>query len=205
MVEQQSESTPEKAEGVPRRPVLRPDQGKGDIEDLLARDVMSASLVVVHADDTLLMAWESMSATGVHHLPVLDGDRLLAIVSERELAMQWVIEPLAQQRRPIRELARRRPAQVGPDDDLRHVADCMRVSDTDAVAVTGRDGSLQGLITAKDVLAAVAGAKRLGPRLPGDSGGAPTLFRLVSAAAPNRVAPETAAATVTASQARQHP
>jgi len=80
----------------------------------------------------------------VHHLPVLDGDRLLAIVSERQLAVQWIIEPLAQRRRAIRELARHRPPQVAPDDDLRHVADCMRVSDTDAVAVTGRDGSLQG-------------------------------------------------------------
>ena len=157
---------------------------------------MSASLVVVHADDSLLMAWESMSATGVHHLPVLDGNRLLAIISERELAMQWVIEPLAQQRRQIRELARHRPAQVGPDEDLRHVADCMRVSDTDAVAVTGRDGSLQGLITAKDVLAAVAGAKRFGPRLPDERGGAPTLFRLMSAGAPSRVEEDTAAGAV---------
>ena len=163
---------------------------------------MSASLVVVHADDSLLTAWESMSATGVHHLPVLDGDRLLAIVSERELAVQWVIEPLAQQRRQIRELARHRPAQVSPEDDLRHVADCMRVSDTDAVAVTGCDGSLQGLITAKDVLAAVAGAKRFGTRLPDDSGGAATLFHLMPAASPNRVEEDTAAAAVTSSQAR---
>ena len=68
MVQQQSESTLEEAGGLPRRPVLRPDQGKGDLEDLRARDVMSASLVVVHADDSLLMAWETMSATGVHHL-----------------------------------------------------------------------------------------------------------------------------------------
>ena len=196
-VEKRGESTPDDAAGVPRIPVLRPDQGRGDIEGLRARDVMSASLVVVHADDSLLMAWETMSATGVHHLPVLDGDRLLAIVSERELAVQWVIEPLAQQRRQIRELARHRPPEVSPDDDLRHVADCMRVGDTDAVAVTGRDGSLQGLITAKDVLAAVASAKRFTPRPPEHSGGAPTLFRLMPATAPSRVEEDTAAAAVT--------
>ena len=202
MVQQRSESTPDDAGEVPRRPVLRPDQGKGDIEDLRARDVMTASLVVVHADDSLLMAWESMSATGVHHLPVLDGNRLLAIVSERELAVQWVIEPLVQQRRQIRELARHRPATVNPDDDLRRVADCMRVGDTDAVAVTASDGSLQGLITAKDVLAAVAGAKRFTPRRPEERGDAPTLFRLMPAASPNRVEEDTAAAPVTPSQAR---
>ena len=202
MVQEPSESTREDRGEVPRRPVLRPDQGQGDIADLRARDVMSASLVVVHADDTLLVAWESMSAMGVHHLPVLDGDRLLAIVSERELAVQWVIEPLEQQRRHIRELAQHRPAQVGPDDDLRHVADCMRISDTDAVAVTGRDGSLQGLITAKDVLAAVAGAKRFGPRPPDERGGAATMFRLMPAASPNRVEEDTTASDATTSHAR---
>ena len=153
---------------------------------------MSTSLVVVHADDSLLLAWESMSAAGVHHLPVLERGRLLGIVGERDMAVQWVIGPLAQQRRQIRELIRRPPIQVGPDDDLRHVADCMGVSDTDAVAVTERDGSLQGLITARDVLAAVAGTSRFG-RIPlRHRGDAATLFRLVPAALTPAASPNTA-------------
>jgi hypothetical protein len=92
------------------------------------------------------------------------------------------------------------PDGVGPPLEL---APCgsPRVSDTDAVAVTGRDGSLLGLITAKDVLAAVAGAKRCGPRPPEEGRDAPTLFRLVRADIPNRVAEDTAEGAVTSSQA----
>ncbi|MGW0073065.1 CBS domain-containing protein, partial [Streptosporangium sandarakinum] len=48
-----------------------------DVRDLTVGQVMSRTLVAVDPDESPLLAWEIMRRAGVHHLPVVDGDRRL--------------------------------------------------------------------------------------------------------------------------------
>ncbi|MEU1639913.1 CBS domain-containing protein [Nonomuraea sp. NPDC005701] len=50
---------------------------------------MSRVLVAVKAGESPLMAWELMRRAGVHHLPVVDGGRLLGILTRERLAASW--------------------------------------------------------------------------------------------------------------------
>ncbi|MEV3983942.1 CBS domain-containing protein [Nonomuraea sp. NPDC049758] len=127
-----------------------------------AGQVMSRVLVAVKAEESPLMAWELMRRAGVHHLPVLDGGRLLGILTREYLAASWSGGPQEQAGREVRDLlGGARTPRVGPDTPLSRVAAAMLDADVDAVPVLSDDG-LVGLITARDVLSAVAG--RIEPR-----------------------------------------
>ncbi|SEH02672.1 acetoin utilization protein AcuB/CBS domain-containing membrane protein [Nonomuraea solani] len=131
-----------------------------NIESLTAAQVMSRVLVVVKPDESPLMAWELMRRAGVHHLPVVDGGHVLGILTREQLAASWSGGPEQQSGRQVRALLDRgqRP-RVRPDTPLARVTAVMLDAGCDAVPVLS-GGGLAGMVTARDVLAAVAGRCR---------------------------------------------
>lgn len=130
-----------------------------NIAALTAEQVMSRVLVTVDCTESPLMAWEFMRRAGVHHLPVLDrGSRLVGILTRQQVAAHWSGGPEELSRRKVGDLvARKRVQKVQPELPLPKVAEAVLDSECDAVAVIGPEGVLIGLVTATDVLAAVAG------------------------------------------------
>lgn len=128
-------------------------------EELTARQVMSRVLVTISCDESPLMAWEFMRRAGVRHLPVLDHNaRLVGILTRQQLAAHWSGGPEELSRRKVGDLiARSRVQKVRPELPLPKVAEAILDGGCDAVAVIGRGGTLIGLVTTTDVLAAVAG------------------------------------------------
>ncbi|MFI9846667.1 HPP family protein [Nonomuraea sp. NPDC051941] len=129
-------------------------------ESLTAEQVMSRILVAVRPDESPLMAWELMRRADVHHLPVVDGTRVLGILTREQLAASWSGGPQEQSSRHVRALlGRERKPLVRPDTPLARVAAIMIDVACDAVPVLSDDG-LIGMVTARDVLAAAAGRAR---------------------------------------------
>ncbi|HEX4815454.1 MAG TPA: CBS domain-containing protein [Nonomuraea sp.] len=129
-------------------------------ESLTAEQVMSRILVAVRPEESPLMAWELMRRADVHHLPVVDGERVLGILTREQLAASWSGGPQEQSTRQVRTLfGRERKPLVRPDTPLARVAAVMLDAGCDAVPVLSDDG-LVGMVTARDVLAAVAGRAR---------------------------------------------
>ncbi|MCK2216123.1 CBS domain-containing protein [Actinomadura sp. ATCC 31491] len=129
------------------------------VETLVAEQVMSRILVAVEPGESPLMAWELMRRAGVHHLPVVSGGHLVGVLTREDLAASWSGGPWEQSARQVGALltGERRP-RVAPGTPLPHVAAVMADSGCDAVPVVGEHG-LAGLITARDVVAAVAGRR----------------------------------------------
>ncbi|MEU7856032.1 CBS domain-containing protein [Nonomuraea sp. NPDC049141] len=130
------------------------------VESLTAELVMSRILVAVKSDESPLMAWELMRRAGVRHLPVVEGQHVLGILSREQLAASWSGGPQEQSNRQVGELlaGERRP-RVQPGDLLTRVAAVMTDAGCDAVPVVS-DRGLVGMITACDVVSAVAGRTR---------------------------------------------
>ncbi|MEU3166377.1 CBS domain-containing protein [Streptosporangium sp. NPDC006930] len=149
-----------------------------DTGNLTVAQVMSRTLVAVDLGESPLMAWEIMQRAGVHHLPVVDGHgRLRGILTREDLTAHWSGGPIEQSRVPVHALlADRRRPHTTPDTPLADAAAAMIDAGVDAIGVMGRNHRLVGMMTATDVLRAVAGRVTERPEPPELMTG---MFRLV--------------------------
>ena len=56
-----------------------------DLDQTAVRDVMTRELVVAHMEDSHEDGLRTMKQAGCRHLPVVEGDRLVGMVSQRDL------------------------------------------------------------------------------------------------------------------------
>lgn len=133
-------------------------------EDPLVTNLMTTRVVAITADAPCSTALYLMAATGVRHLPVLDGNRCCGVVFEIDLARfaSAACSPLMRATMCVGDLTR--PAAPLPVTARRSDA-ARRMQDEhgDAVLVSDR-GRLVGIVTATDIVHSLAAA---GPE-PGD-------------------------------------
>lgn len=112
------------------------------------RDVMQKNPLTVRPDDNLglvaqIMAWEE-----IRHLPVVEGDRVVAFLSERDILAR---KPEVGAAGLVSEIMSEPVQSVFPNDDLTAVADRMVSAKTDGFPVIDR-GRLVGVVTTTDIL-----------------------------------------------------
>ena len=118
---------------------------------VVAADVMSPAVAVVHGGETVGGAWHLLLRTGQRHVVVVEHGRCAGVVDDRVVAMSR-----ADVSAPVRDLLPLRTACVLPSADLAEVAGVLLGSPTDAVPVVDPDGGVLGVVTARDVLQVVA-------------------------------------------------
>jgi CBS domain-containing protein len=115
-------------------------------------DVMRRGAFTIGSNDCLGVAYEAMLQAHVRHLPVTSGDRLVGIVSERDLLAararanggDWWTIPVSR--------AMHAPAHTArPDDSLTEVAARMAATKIGAMPIVEL-GKLVGIATVTDVL-----------------------------------------------------
>ena len=131
--------------------------------EITAREIMTTTLVHLDGDRPLWDAWTLMSSRNIRHLVITSRGKFLGIIDEVRLLGAWPPGPWDAMGRPVRLLLRDRPSCVSPDCELSQVAAIMAADQVDAVGIADQSGELLGLLTASDVLRAVA---RLGLRTP---------------------------------------
>ncbi|HEY6746339.1 MAG TPA: CBS domain-containing protein, partial [Mycobacteriales bacterium] len=128
-----------------------------DTSPVSAEQLMSTPVVGVTADHSLAAAWAAMHEQHVHHLVVLDEYGLSAVLDDRTVLAEWPASgPEAPHRRLVRDVVQHGVRCVGPDEPAAAVARVMTESRCDAVPVVSRNGMVLGLVTATDLVAAVA-------------------------------------------------
>jgi CBS domain-containing protein len=147
-----------------------------DVATLPVSAVMTTRLVVTVPDDDLMLAWEMMIRAGIRHLPVVDGDRLVGMIDERQLIAACALGPLSAKPRSVQELVDHPPLQVRADTSLREAAARMTASHVDVICVTTPAGGLRGVVTTSDLLRALAG-RSLAQRDGTTTAVTPMLFR----------------------------
>lgn len=118
------------------------------------RDIMRPRPLTISSTDTLGNAQRTMMRARIRHLPVMSGEHLVGILTERDLLAArahadvedawWKILVAREMRTPVQT--------AGPDDSVSEVAGRMAVSKIGALPIVER-GALLGIITVSDVLA----------------------------------------------------
>jgi len=124
-----------------------------------ARPLCAADVMSVSPDENIYAAWALMTRTGLRHLVVAEGERCVGVIDDRAVFAEWPMGPLALKRHCVRELMHSRTACVFPDSDLQTAAAVMTRECVDAVPVVAQDASLVGIVTASDIIAALAAAQ----------------------------------------------
>jgi CBS domain-containing protein len=136
------------------------------LEDLRRRpvsEVMQREVVTLAPGETLDLTQDLMSLGRVRHLPVLEGGRLVGMVSQRDLleaSLSKTLEFDAGSRRAFlrsvqaAEVMSRRVATIGPDTPLADAARRLVEHKIGCLVVVDGEGVLLGLVTDTDLLAA---------------------------------------------------
>jgi acetoin utilization protein AcuB len=129
---------------------------------ILARDLMSAPVLSLPSDSTLLDAWESMSHKGFHHIPVTSmHDTLVGMVSYRDL-LHHVPELITAgdtrqaSRRRLAEVMTSRVISATPVTEIREIARVLLDERIHAVPILDQNRRLVGILATQDLLRGIA-------------------------------------------------
>jgi CBS domain-containing protein len=113
-------------------------------------DLQPHELFTAQADESLDVAADRMSWHQVGALPVLDGQRLVGIISERDLTAA-LAEDADPATTPVADYMTLAPEVLGPDNELADAAHLMLTLGIRHLPVV-RAGRLLGVLSMRDVL-----------------------------------------------------
>jgi len=121
------------------------------LKDIKARDVMIREPITISPDEKIALADLTMTRQSIGGLPVVEGGKLLGILTQRDimLARNYEIGSLR-----AAELMTRDPITVTPDTSLRVVVDTMLENKIERVPVVEGE-NLVGLVVQGGILQAL--------------------------------------------------
>jgi CBS domain-containing protein len=114
------------------------------------RDAMTSSPKTISPSTTAQEAASLMKNEDVGALPIVEGDKLVAVVTDRDLA----IRVLAEGKTPdtaVSEIASKDVVTVDPDQTLEEAARLMAENQVRRLPVVEEDGKLVGVLAQADV------------------------------------------------------
>lgn len=123
---------------------------------MLVRDIMRSPAIAISPDTTLQDAYRTMNQKGIRHLPVLDGDKLIGVITDRDLRL--ATSALAAAPFPpgsqVAAVMCRAPLTADPMDPVEDAARTMREHKIGCLPVMNGE-QLIGIITGIDLLDAL--------------------------------------------------
>lgn len=123
---------------------------------MLVRDIMRSPAVAISPDVTLQDAYRTMQEKGIRHLPVVEGERLAGVITDRDLRL--ATSALAPSPFPpsarVSDVMSKAPMTADACDPVEESARTMREKKIGCLPVV-EDGRLIGIITGLDLLDAL--------------------------------------------------
>lgn len=127
----------------------------------LVHDIMTGKVTTLNHDAKLLEAVLLMRSSGYRHLPVVNGGRLVGLLSDRDVqraspSMFAKMTPDEYNRifetTPVEKVMAREPVAVTPKTPVAEVVQMMHEQKFGSVPVVEEDNKLVGIVTTTDLL-----------------------------------------------------
>lgn len=125
------------------------------------RDVMTGRPRCVSTESPVSEAARLMESEDVGSLPVLEGEQLAGIVTDRDIVIRAVAKEKDPRGMPVREVSTRDVVTVRPDEDLSEALKLMASHQVRRLPVVDDENKLVGVLAQADV-ALEAGEKTVG-------------------------------------------
>ncbi len=123
---------------------------------MLVRDIMHSPVITTHQGESLATAYRKLQEHGIRHLPVLDGDLLVGVVTDRDLRLATSAlqpHPFPNEAR-VEQVMTRNPITTTPLDPVEEAARRMQERKIGCLPVM-EGARLSGIITGPDLLDAI--------------------------------------------------
>jgi CBS domain-containing protein len=115
------------------------------------RDAMTSNPRTVAHDATVVDAARAMRDEDAGAVPVTDGERLVAMITDRDIAVRVIAEGKDAQTTRVGEIASRELVTVDPQQDLDEALRLMAHHQVRRLPVVEEDGRLVGILAQADV------------------------------------------------------
>ena len=115
------------------------------------RDAMTSNPRSIEPSTTVTEAARLMKAEDVGSLPIVDGDQLVGMVTDRDTVIRVVAEGKDPQSTTVGEIASRDLVTVDPEQDLDEAMRLMARHQVRRLPVAEEDGRLVGILAQADV------------------------------------------------------
>lgn len=114
-------------------------------------EVMTRGVRTLSPDDTLRLAAQAMEEMEIGSIPVCDGERLLGMVTDRDLVVRGVAQGLAPERTALREVMTPQVQWCYEDQSIEEAAQLMCDAQIRRLPVVDHDKRLVGLLSLGDM------------------------------------------------------
>jgi CBS domain-containing protein len=115
------------------------------------REVMTDRPRCVSPETPISDAARLMRSEDVGLLPILEGEKVTGVVTDRDIVIQAVAEEKDPRGMPVREVASRELVTIGPDEDLSEALRLMASYQVRRLPVVDEDSRLVGVLSQADV------------------------------------------------------
>jgi CBS domain-containing protein len=115
------------------------------------KDVMTRGVEVVRPDATLQEAAAKMKSLDVGPVPVCENDRVLGIITDRDIVVRAVAEGRDARTTRVQEVMTREVFSCGEEDDVKDAAKTMKQRQIRRLVVLTADKRLAGIVSLGDI------------------------------------------------------
>jgi CBS domain-containing protein len=115
------------------------------------RELMTVKPRTVKAGDSVVEAAKLMRGEDAGIAPIVDGDRLVGVVTDRDIAIRVVAEGRDPQSTKVEEVASQNVVTIDPQQDLDEALRLMAQHQLRRLPVVEEDGKLVGIVAQADV------------------------------------------------------
>src|ERR671932_1808541 len=115
------------------------------------RDLMTANPCSIDAEQTVAHAAKMMRDEDVGLAPIVEGDKLVGTLTDRDIAIRVVAEGKDPNQTTVREIASTSLVTVDPQQDLDEALRLMAQNQVRRLPVVEEDGRLVGVVAQADI------------------------------------------------------
>jgi acetoin utilization protein AcuB len=131
----------------------------------MVEEIMSKTVVTVKMDNSLKVIKEIFDSTGFHHLLVVESDRLLGVISDRDLlkalspnigTLSETVRDTACLKKRAHQIMTRKTVTLGPDAAILDAIEVFNTHNISCIPVVDDQHKPVGIISWRDILKALA-------------------------------------------------
>lgn len=115
------------------------------------KEIMTSNPELIDPNATIREAAKRMKSENIGALPVGENDRLIGMVTDRDIAIRGVAEDRAPETTVVRDVMSEKIFYCFEDDEIEHAAQCMAENQVRRLPILNRDKRLTGIVSLADI------------------------------------------------------